>query len=258
MEGARVWVEARLAPTWPSCPGTPSLVSEGTPREPAASWGSVAVIPASREAPWWRFVPGPWAHRLLGWEPHDGCCLGLPLAPKCARGSEECGPQSSPEPPQGPRSGLLGVQELNGHDHLSFALEEHHLRGGRRTNSQKLREQPRLAQDEVERSSMPPRFPSLQASTFPVRDHCWVLVSPARWCLWGWGHIQRSQEAVQALGSCGGRPPPPAGLVRGWSGWPLTLSSSVGPCAQPSTGSWSPGRRTQRGQFRRPLPSQFR
>ena len=87
--------------------------------------------------------------------------------------------------------------------------------GGQRTNSLKLREQPRLAQDEVERSSMPLASPASKPQPF-LRDHCWVSISPARWCLWGWGHIQRSQESrAGRWAPVVGSPPPPAGLVRG-------------------------------------------
>ena len=81
-------------------------------------------------------VHGPRVHRLLGWEPQDGCCLWLPSAP------EVCAGLRTPhlDLHRVLRLGFLGVQELNGHDHLPFALEEHHLgEGGGQTQTLFLR-----------------------------------------------------------------------------------------------------------------------
>lgn len=106
-------------------------------------------------------VHGPRVHRLLGWEPQDGCCLWLPSAP------EVCAGLRTPhlDLHRVLRLGFLGVQELNGHDHLPFALEEHHLGEGGGQTAEAARTA-RLAQDE-ETVISAPRFPSLQASSFP-------------------------------------------------------------------------------------------
>lgn len=82
------------------------------------------------------------------------------------------------------RLGLLGVQKLDGHDHLSFALQEHHL-GTRRVSSLKPREEPRARPGTTS--------PSLQG--------------PNRRSLW--------DQASRPAAKCGPSPRPPLGPERG-------------------------------------------
>lgn len=57
---------------------------------------------------------GPWGGNFT--------MLWLPLPPQCAQGRR---PHLDLHGVL--RLGFLGVQELNGHNHLPFALKEHHL-----------------------------------------------------------------------------------------------------------------------------------
>lgn len=72
-------------------------------------------------------------------------------APECAQGRAQ-GRRPHLDLHRVLRLRFLGVQELNGHNHLPFALKEHHL--GKAGTKPEATEQSKLTQDEVKSSSI--------------------------------------------------------------------------------------------------------
>lgn len=128
VEGARVWVEARLAPTWPSCPGTqPWSLREHLESPPplGAPWPVFSQQRLSRgRSCMARVRTGSW-----GGSNTTGAACSCPW-PQGVRGAASAVPSPHLNLHRVLGLGFLGVQELNGHDHLPFALEEHHLGEG--------------------------------------------------------------------------------------------------------------------------------